>query len=91
MHNDHPVSVAQAANTIKQYITQEFLYDRSDVVLTNDFQLIEQGVIDSMGIFRLITYLEATFNRQFDLTEIEYHNFATIDAITALLTKKAPA
>lgn len=91
MSNHHSNDAAQTATTIKQYITEEFLYGRSDVVLTNDFRLIEQGVIDSMGIFRLITFLEGTFGRQFDLTEIEYENFATIEAITALITRNGAA
>ena len=91
MSNSHSINAAGAAATIKQYITEEFLYGRSDVVLTNDFRLIEQGVIDSMGIFRLITFLEGTFGRQFDLTEIEYENFATIEAIATLITRTATA
>lgn len=81
----------QVATTIKQYITEAFLYDRAGFSLTNDFPLITQGVIDSMGIFRLITYLEGEFGITLDPVEIEFDNFATIDAIATLITRNAAA
>ena len=78
---------AQAASIIREFITKEFLYGRSDVRLTSDFRLIDQGIIDSMGIFRLITFLETTFGKKLELAEIEYENFQTISDIAALVTR----
>jgi acyl carrier protein len=89
MSIDSAIDEAQAAETIKRFITESFLYGRTGVVLTNDFQLVEQGIVDSMGIFRLITFLEATFGKKLDLAEIQYENFATIDAIAALIARNA--
>ncbi len=91
MNNERTSNTAQVAETIKQFITESFLYGRTDVVLTNEFQLIEHGVIDSMGIFRLIGFLEGTFGKKLDLAEIQYENFATIDAIATLVTRNAQA
>ncbi len=81
------ISKEQVVTKLKQYVTEAFLYDREDVVLTNDFPLIEQRVIDSMGIFRLITYLEGEFGATLPLTEIKLENFETIDAIAALMAR----
>ncbi|HRI64095.1 MAG TPA: acyl carrier protein [Polyangium sp.] len=91
MSNGSATNTAQVAESIKQFITESFLHGRTDVVLTNDARLIEQGVIDSMGIFRLITFLEGAFGHKLDLAEIQYENFETIDAIAALIIRNAKA
>lgn len=83
------INKEQVAATVKQFITEAFLYDRTNVMLAPDFQLITQGVIDSMGIFRLITFLEKEFNITIEPTEIEFENFATIEAIATLIAGKS--
>jgi acyl carrier protein len=88
-HNSSDATLVAAA--IKQFIIEAFLYGRTDIELTNDLRLVDQGVIDSMGIFRLITFLEGTFGQKLDLAEIQYENFETIAAITALITRNAKA
>ncbi len=85
MTNIQPESVAQL---LRDYITQEIAYDRSDLNLTNEFELIEQGVIDSMGILRVVTFLEEKYEIAMDPQDLMLENFATIDAITAFVTKK---
>jgi acyl carrier protein len=78
----------QIEQIIKDRIAKEFMYDKPDVVLTNDFALIEQGVIDSMGIFRLISMLEEEFSVTINPDEVMLENFATIEAIKNTILNK---
>jgi acyl carrier protein len=89
MSKHSPADKVQVAAIIRAFIIESFLYGRKGVELTDDFRLVEQGVIDSMGIFRLITFLEDAFGQKLDLAEIQYENFETIDAIAALITRNA--
>ncbi|MEW6442354.1 MAG: acyl carrier protein [bacterium] len=50
--------------------------------------LIEMGLIDSMGIQRLLAYLEATFSIRIEEEEILPENFETLEAIVKLLGQK---
>lgn len=49
--------------------------------------LIEGGLIDSMGILKLIAFLEEEYNVTFEEEDITAENFATINAIAALVQK----
>lgn len=83
-----PAAIAQMLRT---HITQEIAYDRSDLVLTNDFKLIEQGIIDSMGILRVFNFIEETFDIGMLPEDLMLENFETIDAIAALIAGKLGA
>ncbi len=80
-----PQSVTDIQNIIKNYIVQELMYDRPETELTIDTHLIEEEIIDSMGIFRLITFLEEQFSFTLKHEEVVLESFETIAAITALV------
>ena len=77
--------VADIQNVIKNYIVQELMYDRPETDLTVDTLLIEEEIIDSMGIFRLITFLEEQFSFTLKHEEVVLESFETITAIAALV------
>jgi acyl carrier protein len=66
---------------IKEQIAQEFMYDRDTDVLTNDYPLIEQGIIDSMGIMRMINFLEEQFGITVEPEDFLLEFFETVTAI----------
>lgn len=70
---------------IKQYITENFLYDDPDFELTDDFPLFEERVIDSMGIFRLVSFMNEEFGVVVQPDEIVIENFGTIADMTKLV------
>ena len=75
-------------NLIKQQILTEFMSSQPEEDLENDLLLIEQGIIDSMGIFRLVNFLEDEFGFTFDPQELMLENFATINAIHDFVISK---
>jgi acyl carrier protein len=78
-------TTAEIQNVIKNYIIQELMYDRPGVELTIDTPLIEEDIIDSMGIFRLIAFLEEQFGFTLKHEEVVMESFETIVAIAALV------
>lgn len=65
-------------NDIHRYIKDEINYSKSFDPHTN---IIEEGIIDSMGILSLVSFLETKYGIEIDLEEINADNFATVKKI----------
>lgn len=72
---------------IMTFINSEILDGDFDDHLTDDTNLIDDGIIDSMGIMKLLTYLEDTFSIKIDGDDLVPENFESIDAICGLVSK----
>ena len=72
---------------IKDYIIRELVNDENEQI-KEDALLIESGIIDSLGIMKLILYLEETYKVSIDADDILPENFSTIEKISAMLEKK---
>lgn len=73
---------------IKQFILSDLIKDGSVTELDNDENLIDSGVVDSLGIMKLVAFLEKSFKVAVSDDEILLDNFETIDAISAFLSSK---
>jgi acyl carrier protein len=82
------INQQQIEHSIKEHILKEFSSAQFEGDLENDFPLVEQGIIDSMGIFRLVNFLEDKFGFTFDPQELLLENFETINAIKAFVIGK---
>lgn len=77
---------------LKTYITTELITGSLDAPLTADTPLIENGILDSLGIFKLLSFIEEQFSIRVDPTEIVYENFASLNTIQQMIqrTKNQP-
>jgi acyl carrier protein len=66
---------------IKQFIVTEFIPDVPVDELDSDYELIANGVIDSLSLLRVINWLGTQFDIPIDEIEIAESNFATVSAI----------
>lgn len=57
----------------------------------DDESLMEGGVLSSMGITRLIEFMNERFRVAISDAEFEPDNFETLDAMTAMVTRKRAA
>ena len=73
---------------LKAFIQTELIRDRNHAVLNYTDNLIETGIIDSLGIQKLIAYMETTFSIQIAVDEVIPENFQTIEAISLFLKGK---
>jgi D-alanine--poly(phosphoribitol) ligase subunit 2 len=56
--------------------------------IKNNSNLFEQGILDSMGIMKLIAFIEEKFKITADAEEITEDNFSTINSIVKLISGK---
>jgi acyl carrier protein len=73
--------------SIREYLVAEALDGRPDD-LEDHTNLVEEDILDSLGIFSMIEFLEAKYEIEIDPAEVVLENFETMDAIEALVTSK---
>ena len=76
--------------TVKQFIVDEFIPDVPVDELEADYDLIANGVIDSLGLLRVISWLENEYNIPIDDVEITEQDFVTVTAIVSFVERWSP-
>ena len=72
---------------LRAFVLQQ-LESRGVADIRNDASLADAGIIDSLGIFQLIAFLENTFRIHISDHEIALSNFETIDATVGFVAAK---
>jgi len=75
-------------NTIKEFIQKELIRDKGRAELSMTENLLESNVIDSLGIMKLVPFLENTFKVKIGDDEILPEYFETIQVISAFVERK---
>jgi acyl carrier protein len=68
---------------LKKYFSEIY----NGEIKTND-NLFEQGIMDSMGIMKLLAYIEEKFKITADAEEITEENFSSFNSIAKLISSK---
>ncbi|MFI5756912.1 acyl carrier protein [Streptomyces sp. NPDC051569] len=71
--------------TIKQFVIEEFLPDISAEELADDHDLLSDGVIDSLGVLKLIAWVEDRFEVAIGDADLDPNNFRSVAAIDAFI------
>jgi acyl carrier protein len=72
---------------IRQFIFEKFPLAKSRS-LEDSSALLEEGVLDSLGILELVDYLQSEFGVEAEDDDLIPENFASIDAIAAFVDTK---
>jgi acyl carrier protein len=83
------IEQAEVKDRIREYILEEFAKSKGINEVSDQEVLAKNGIIDSMGIFRLVAFLEETFNVRIGDEEITNDNLESIDAIERLVISKS--
>ena len=74
-------------NVQKQLIG--YFKEQSDTAVDSTTLLLEEKVIDSMGVMELIAFIESNFGVEFTDDDLTVDNFKTIDSIMSVIMSKA--
>ncbi|MFJ6619888.1 acyl carrier protein [Kitasatospora sp. NPDC091335] len=74
-------------DTIKNFIITEFLPGTAADELSTDHDLLNDGVIDSLGVLKLIAWVEDRFELVIGDTDLNPDNFRSVAAIDAFITE----
>lgn len=79
--------MTQIVATIKEFIIKEIIHGSANQDLDPDLSLLEQGILDSLGLQQLITFLEQKYTISVDDADLMPENFETVNAIAKLIKK----
>jgi acyl carrier protein len=79
-------AMSEVKTTIAQFIRDEFVTDGSEI--DESTNLLEEEVIDSLGIFTLVAFIEDRFGVKVEPEEVNLENFETLGSIASLVEVK---
>jgi acyl carrier protein len=72
---------------LRQFIINELRWPGEHSKLTNDFNLLENGVIDSLGIYKVVEFIQDEFGIEIPDDDLVVDNFETLDAIDNMVSR----
>ena len=70
---------------IRGYVVTEFLDGEDTSDLTTEFDLIDSGVVDSLGLVRIVSHLSSAYAIPVDDIPLKPEHFRSIGAIVAFV------
>lgn len=71
---------------IKKFIIDNFMYGEGS--LKDDESLFDSGIIDSLGLIKLLAFIQEKLNVSVDMSEVSMEKFNTINSIMETVEKK---
>lgn len=71
-------------NTAREFISRHLLLNPG-ADLGDDEDLLLSGIVDSLGVMRLLTHLETTYGLSIPPEDVVIENFQTLNAMSAYL------
>ena len=77
-----------AAEQVRQYILENFLFSTDTSLLGLDESFLERGLIDSTGMLEVILFLEESFGIKVADNEMVPENLDSVNRIAAFIERK---
>jgi len=78
----------QIYKALASFFAQEGAGREAAIAVDPDTDIIAEGLVDSLGIFKLISFVEETFPVTIAPDEVLLENFQTLRALRNLIVKK---
>lgn len=85
------MSTVSTVSVLRDFLLGELHWDEARGALTPDFKLIENHVVDSMGLLMLVSFIEERFGIQLADEELAPEHFGTLQSIAQLVERKSAA
>ena len=72
-------------NEVKRFIVTTFAPDITPDQLPADFDLLDNGVVDSLGLLRLIAWVGERYGIPVEERDVSPAQFSSVEAITAFI------
>jgi acyl carrier protein len=76
---------------VKEFIMTEVNPDLQLQKLDDDESLTDSGIVDSLGVLRILAFLDESFGIDLSSEEIKPENFRTVRSICELIETRKPS
>ena len=74
-----------AIETLKRFVEGELLSGRE---VSNDENLLLSGLVDSLGVMRLVAFIEKSFEFKVPAGDVKLANFQSLEAVAAYVADR---
>ncbi len=74
---------------IRQFILMDIAADLKVTQLEDDELLVESGIMDSLGVLKIMAFLDESWGIDLSSEQIKLENFRSINTIRALVEAKS--
>ncbi len=78
----------QIFGALTSFFVQDGINRQGTIAVAPDTDIIGQGLVDSLGIFKLVAFVEESFEVTIEPDEVLLENFQTLRALRNLIVKK---
>lgn len=78
--SQNPV-IRQTITEVRDYVVAEFLPEGEPVEITGDMDLLNSGIVDSLGLLKLIAWLENAYEITVGDADLDPENFSSLGTI----------
>ena len=78
----------QVKTELRTFVEDNFLYMQPDLQLTDEDDLLEKGVVDSLGFVELVEEVQSRYGIDVRDEEISEENFGSIAAIARFVAAR---
>ncbi|CAG7857011.1 hypothetical protein MCAMS1_01707 [biofilm metagenome] len=79
----------QIEKDIKDFIAKQFLFSDDGFPYSDDTSFLQEGIIDSLGVMELVTFVQDTYKITVDPTEVTPEHFDSVEKLSAFVKSKA--
>jgi acyl carrier protein len=76
---------------IKEYIATNLLFSAGGFAYPDDASFLREGIIDSIGVMELVSFVQSTFKLEVDQAEVTPENFDSVARLAAFVRRKQSA
>jgi len=73
---------------IKTYIAQNLIFSGDEFKYPEDASFLEEGIVDSLGVMELVSFVEDQFGVGVDDQDITPENFDSVTRLAAYIRRK---
>ncbi len=82
------ISSKAIADEIRAHIIETRPPGKQEVTFADRSSLVTSGILDSVGVFTLVAFIEHRFGIEVSDDELQWNTFESVDAITRLVESK---
>ena len=83
-----PMTNEEVKAEVRAYVAAQFLPGESPDSLTDATLLVSDGILDSLGSLKLVSWLEERFGVSIEAHEVDVEHLDTLDLIAELVLSK---
>ena len=82
------MTTESVAELVRAHIVRTRPHHTRNLDFSDDSSLTSTGILDSVGVFELVAFLEQRFGLEIADDELEWKNFETVTAVTRFVESK---